>query len=175
MHIVRCGVLMPSESATNQLEDIPGLLNILKSADGLRTLRAKGGSELDNTGVSRLYIKGGIFVVVCQVGTQSGGCNMWFRRGHRPKREPARDELKLGTSLVKTGVNGSAALPPVSYYVDNAPNTRPPSAEATVPTGPMELRARHTHLKQFEPGQRRLARNLVIGAGASNQVYSSYN
>jgi protein-tyrosine kinase len=44
-----------------------------------------------------------------------------------------------------------------------------------VPTGPMELRARHTHLKQFEPGQRRLARNLVIGAGASNQVYSSYN
>jgi len=96
---------------------------------------------------------------------------MWFRRRQRPKRELTQDEAYLG----RTDVEDSAPLPPVSYYVNDVPNTTPPNAEPTVPTGPMELRVQYRHLKKFEPERRQLARNLVIGAGASSGVYSAYN
>jgi Mrp family chromosome partitioning ATPase len=44
--------------------------------------------------------------------------------------------------------------------------------EANVPAAPMEL---HRQSGQFKPVWHRLARNLVIGAGASTEVCASYN
>jgi protein-tyrosine kinase len=101
---------------------------------------------------------------------------MWFRKGHRPERKlRAGEETHLGAFLESSGVGNSGAIPPVSYYVDDVPDADPPNAEPNIQSARMELRVRYQHLKQFEPERRRLARNLVIGTAASNQVYSAYN
>lgn len=97
---------------------------------------------------------------------------MWFRRQHRPER----DLVTWGEAyLRKKDVDGSAALPPKSYSVDDAPNGEPPIAEPNAPAGSMQLLVRYWHTRLFKPARRKLARDLVIGAGAPSEVYSAFN
>ena len=97
---------------------------------------------------------------------------MWFRRRHRSERElTTRGEAYLG----RMDVDGSSALPPTPYSVDDAPNGEPPNAEPNAPAGPMELRVRYWQTKLFKPARRRLARDLVIGAGAPSEIDSAFN
>lgn len=97
---------------------------------------------------------------------------MWFRRRHRPER----DLVTWGEAyLRKKDVDGSAALPPNSYSVDDAPNGEPLIAEPNAPAGPMQLLVRYWHTRLFKPARRKPARDLVIGAGAPSEVYSVFN
>lgn len=98
---------------------------------------------------------------------------MWFRRRHRPERELRTQEAAY---LGRADVGLLAALPPTPYSVDDVPQEEAPNAEPNAPTAPMELRVRYRQGEQFQPARRRrLARNLVIGAGAPSEVYSAYN
>jgi len=79
-----------------------------------------------------------------------------------------------------TEINGSAALPPVPHFIDDAPEGEPsnaesPNAEPNASPASMETRMRYRQTQQFRPARRRLARHLVIGAGAPSEVYSAYN
>lgn len=99
---------------------------------------------------------------------------MWFRRRHRRECElRTQDE----TYLWRTNVNGSAWLPPTPYSVDHPPNRKSLGAEfpKVASTEPRGLREPSWTTKQVKLKRRRLARNLVIGAGASSEVHSAYN
>jgi protein-tyrosine kinase len=96
---------------------------------------------------------------------------MWFRRRHSTERESRTGgEAYPGSPIGRMEVDGSAALPPTLTAVTQSPNAR-----LNVPTTPIELRVQYQQTKRFKPARSRLARNLVIEAGARSEVYAAYN
>jgi protein-tyrosine kinase len=97
---------------------------------------------------------------------------MWFWSRHRPIRElTTRGEAYLG----KTGVDGSAALPPIPYSADGASNGEPPNTEPNVAAARRALPVRYRQTNLFKRARRKLARELVIGAGAPSEISSAFN
>lgn len=95
---------------------------------------------------------------------------MWFLRQARRERESgARGEADPLSPLGTTDNYNSAASPPIPHSVDDAPNGEP-----TVPTPTLGLRVQYRQTKQFKPKRCVLARNLLIEAGATSEVYSAY-
>jgi Mrp family chromosome partitioning ATPase len=73
----------------------------------------------------------------------------------------------------RTNDEQPASLRPTPYPVDDAPESS--NADLDVSSAPKELRAWFRQTRSFKPARLRLARKLVIGAGASSGVHSSYN
>lgn len=97
---------------------------------------------------------------------------MWFWRRHRPERElKTRGEAYLG----RTGVDGSAALPPIPYSADGASNGKPPNAAPYAAAARRALWVRYWQTNLFKRARRKPARELVIGAGAPSKIASAFN
>ena len=100
--------------------------------------------------------------------------SIWFRRRNRPERDlRAGGEAYIGAPLERDVVS-PAALPPTPYLVGDQSNQKS-NAEPAISVAPTELQVWYRQTRQFKPARRRLARNLVIGAGASNEVSTPYN
>jgi capsular exopolysaccharide synthesis family protein len=111
---------------------------------------------------------------------------MWFRWRHR--LEP---ELALpGEASVPAidAVGNTAVLPRASRVADEAREPARAQSAKDMPlraapqrglhpvlSQPIELRSRYRQTKQFTPARPRLARHLVIAAGAPSAVHSAYN
>jgi protein-tyrosine kinase len=101
---------------------------------------------------------------------------MWFWRRHRMERElRTRGEAYTVNPLRRMEFDSSVGLRPTPCSVDSTPKGAPPIAEPNVPNAPMETPMRYRQTQQFQPARGRLARNRVIGAGSSSDVYSAYN
>ena len=81
--------------------------------------------------------------------------------------------------------DSSVGLGPTPCSVDGAPKggspiaeppiAEPPIADSNAANAPMDTPMRYRQTQQFKPARGRLARNRVIGAGSSSDVYSAYN
>jgi protein-tyrosine kinase len=74
----------------------------------------------------------------------------------------------------RTDVDGSAALPPIPYSADGASNGEPPNAEPNVAAARRALPVRYWQTNLFKRARRKLARELVIGAGAPSEISSAF-
>jgi protein-tyrosine kinase len=97
---------------------------------------------------------------------------MWFRRRQRPELE---FRTRGGADFGRRDGDSSDALPAASYSVEEQQDGRHLDAVLDLPPAPTELRVQYRQTKQFAPGRRQLARNLVIGTGARSEAYSAYN
>ena len=70
--------------------------------------------------------------------------------------------------------NGPAALPPTPNSAEALLKGKSAAIGTSSSTTSMEI-GRHRPIKQFKPKLGRLARNLVIGARATDDVHSAYN
>ncbi len=97
---------------------------------------------------------------------------MWFWRRRRPERElRTTGEAYLVNPPGMLNVDSTVASGPTPCSAKGEPSKAAPN----VPTVSTELRMQYRQTQQFKPAWGRLARNRVIGAGASSEVYSAYN
>jgi protein-tyrosine kinase len=97
---------------------------------------------------------------------------MLFRRRYGRTLELMVRDAAVGRTA---DVDSSVALAPPGYPVSDVPNGAAEHAERGPPTRQAELRGGYQQARQFKPAAGRLARNFVIGNGATKQVLSPYS